>query len=143
MRRGFEHAGLGERIEQRALAGVGIADQRDDGNRHGLAALTLLVADAADRFELALDVVDAEVDLAAIGLELRLARAAGSDAAAKLRHGAPRPARRGSWYSSCASSTWSWPSRVRAWRAKMSRMSCVRSMTWQGSRAPDCEAATG
>jgi hypothetical protein len=46
----------------------------------------------------------------------------------------PRPARRGSWYSSCASSTWSWPSRVLAWRAKMSRMSCERSMTWQGSR---------
>jgi len=33
-------------------------------------------------------VVDAKVDLAAIGLELCFARAAGSDAAAKLRHGA-------------------------------------------------------
>ena len=41
----------------------------------------------------------------------------------------PRPASRGSRYCSCASSTCSWPSRVRAWRAKMSRMSCVRSIT--------------
>src|SRR5258708_30232671 len=30
----------------------------------------------------------------------------------------PRPARRGSWDSSCASSTWSWPSRVLAWRGE-------------------------
>ena len=44
----------------------------------------------------------------------------------------PRPVSRGSMYSSCASSTCSWPSRVRAWRAKMSRISCVRSMTLQG-----------
>ena len=46
----------------------------------------------------------------------------------------PRPVRRGSMYSSCASSTCNWPSRVRAWRAKMSRMSCVRSRTRQGKR---------
>ena len=38
--------------------------------------------------ELGLDLVDAKVDLAAIGLELGFARAAGSDAPAKLRHGA-------------------------------------------------------
>jgi hypothetical protein len=72
------------------------------------------MADAADGVELGFDVVDAQVDLAAIGLELGFARATGSDAA--------------------ASSTWSWPSLVLAWRAKMSRMSCERSMTWQGSR---------
>jgi hypothetical protein len=47
------------------------------------------MADAADGVELGLDVVDTQVDLAAIGLELRLARATGSYAAAKLRHGAP------------------------------------------------------
>src|SRR6202011_1567119 len=46
----------------------------------------------------------------------------------------PRPARRGSWYSSCASSTWSCPSRVLAWRAKKSRISCERAMTGQGGR---------
>ena len=38
-------------------------------------------------------------------------------------------ARRGIAYFSCASSTWSLPSRLSARWAKMSRMSCVRSMT--------------
>jgi hypothetical protein len=47
------------------------------------------MTDATDGVELGLDVVDTQVDLAAIGLELRLARATGSYAAAKLRHGAP------------------------------------------------------
>jgi hypothetical protein len=46
------------------------------------------MADATNRFELGFDVVDTQVDLAAIGLELCLARASGSYAAAKLRHGA-------------------------------------------------------
>ncbi len=46
------------------------------------------MADAADGVELGLDLVDPEVDLAAIGLELSFARAPGSDAAAKLRHSA-------------------------------------------------------
>ena len=41
---------------------------------------------------------------------------------------APAPTSRGSRYLSCASSTCSLPSRVRARRAKMSRISCVRSM---------------
>ena len=41
----------------------------------------------------------------------------------------PAPTSRGSRYFSCASSTWSLPSRVRARRAKMSRISCVRSTT--------------
>ena len=35
-------------------------------------------------------------------------------------------------YWSCASSTCNWPSRVRAWRAKMSRINWVRSKTRQG-----------
>ena len=41
----------------------------------------------------------------------------------------PAPTSRGSRYFSCASSTCSLPSRVRARRAKMSRISCVRSTT--------------
>ena len=44
---------------------------------------------------------------------------------------APAPTSRGSRYLSCASSTCSLPSRVRARRAKMSRISCVRSMTFR------------
>jgi hypothetical protein len=49
--------------------------------------LALLAADATDGFELLLDVVDAEVDLAAVGLELGFAGTAGTDAAAELAHG--------------------------------------------------------
>jgi hypothetical protein len=84
----FEHAGFGESIEESALAGVGIADKRDHWHRDCLAALPLLMADAADSVELGLDVVEAQVDLAAIGLKLGFTRTTGSDAAAKLRHGA-------------------------------------------------------
>jgi len=40
-----------------------------------------------------------------------------------------RPRIRARLYSSCASSTWSFPSAVWAWEAKMSRMIAVRSMT--------------
>ena len=86
--RRFEYAGLRESVEERALTGIRIADKGDDRDRDCLAALPLLMADAADAVELGLDVVDAEIDLAAIGLELGLARAASSDAAAKLRHSA-------------------------------------------------------
>ena len=39
------------------------------------------------------------------------------------------PRMRGRLYSSCASSTWSFPSELRACCAKMSRISCVRSTT--------------
>ena len=84
----FEHAGLGEGIEEGALASVGIADEGDNGDRDCLTALPLLMSDAANGVELGLDLGDAKVDLAAIGLELSFARASGSDAAAKLRHSA-------------------------------------------------------
>ena len=84
----FKHACLRKGIEEGAFAGSGIADEGDHGDRDCLAALPLLMADAADRVELGLDVVDAKVDLAAIRLELRFTRATGSDTAAKLGHGA-------------------------------------------------------
>ena len=44
---------------------------------------------------------------------------------------------------SCASSTCSLPSRVRARDAKMSRMSCVRSTTFRSSRASICRSCAG
>ena len=85
---GLEHAGMGECIEEGALSGVGVADERDDGNGDGFAALPLLVADAADGVELRFDVIQAEVNFAAVCFELRFAWTSGSDAAAELRHGA-------------------------------------------------------
>ncbi len=56
---------------------------------------------------------------------------------------APDPARRGSRYFSCASSTCSFPSRVRARRAKMSRMSWVRSMTFRRTASSICRSCAG
>ena len=55
----------------------------------------------------------------------------------------PSPVSRGSMYSSCASSTCNWPSRVRAWRAKMSRINWVRSSTRQGSAASRLRSCVG
>ena len=74
-------------------------------------------------------------DAAAIGFELRFTGTSGADAAAEARERAAEPTRRGMRYLSCASSTCSWPSRVRARLAKMSRMSWVRSSTRDGGRA--------
>ena len=53
------------------------------------------------------------------------------------------PTSRGSRYLSCASSTCSLPSRVRARRAKMSRMSCVRSTTFRSSASSRLRSCAG
>ena len=45
--RGLQHVAAGDAVEERALAGVGVADQGDRGHGHGLAALALLAAHAA------------------------------------------------------------------------------------------------
>ncbi len=81
-----QYVGLGQRIEQRRFAGVGVADQRHRRDRHRLAPLPLLRANAAHVLDLLFDVPDAPVDLPAIGLELRFTRTARADAAAQLRH---------------------------------------------------------
>jgi len=85
--RGCEDPGAGERVEERALAGVGVSDQGDGGDGNGLAALALLLADAADGVEVELELVDAALDLAPVGFKLGFAGAAGADAAAELGHG--------------------------------------------------------
>ena len=56
---------------------------------------------------------------------------------------APAPTRRGSRYFSCASSTCSLPSRVRARRAKMSRISCVRSTILRPTSSSMCRSCAG
>ena len=60
-----------------------------------------------------------------------------------LDSAAPAPTRRGSRYFSCASSTCSLPSRVRARRAKMSRMSWVRSMILRPTSSSMCRSWAG
>ena len=56
---------------------------------------------------------------------------------------APAPTSRGSRYFSCASSTCSLPSRVRARRAKMSRISCVRSTILRPTFSSMCRSCAG
>ena len=56
---------------------------------------------------------------------------------------APAPTSRGSRYFSCASSTCSLPSRVRARRAKMSRISCVRSTILRPTSSSICRSCAG
>ena len=52
----------------------------------GFAALALLAANAADIFQLLLNMANAAIDFAAIGFQLSFTGAAGADAAAELRH---------------------------------------------------------
>ena len=56
---GRQHARLRHAIEQRRLAGVGVADQRDDRIRHALAAVAMQLARALDLLEFVLDARDA------------------------------------------------------------------------------------
>ena len=85
--RGREHLRTGDGVEERAFAGVGIANESNGGNGDGFAALALLAANAADGVERELEVIDAALDAAAIGFELGFAGTASADAAAELRHG--------------------------------------------------------
>ena len=78
--------GVGQRIEERGLASVGVADQGDHRNRDAFAPLALLSTNAAHVLDLFLDVLDAAMNLAAVGFKLGFARSAGANAAAELRH---------------------------------------------------------
>ena len=89
--RRLKHLRPSDGVEERALAGVGVADQSDRGHRNGLAALALLAAHATHRFEIALELVDAALNLPAIGFKLGFAGPARADAAAQLRHGFAAP----------------------------------------------------
>ena len=135
-----EHVGVArQRAHQRALAGVRVADERDD--RHALALAPAAVERAllAHVLDLLLELRDLVADEAAVRLDLRLTGAAHADGARcaaappGARGATTGPCSRGSRYSVCASSTCRRPSRVRARCAKMSRISAVRSSTFTSS----------
>ena len=75
------HFGAGERVQQRRLARVGVAGERDLGHRRRLAALAHDAAGALETPEAPAQRRDAVAGKAAVGLDLRLARAPGADAA--------------------------------------------------------------
>ena len=81
--------GVGQRVHQRALAGVGVADQRD--RRHVAAAGDLALLPRLDLGQLRLELLDPVPDQPAVFLELLFARAAHPDAALVPRQVGPHP----------------------------------------------------
>src|SRR5579863_123838 len=84
--RRLQHLCTSHPIEQRAFARIGVADQRHRGHRYSLAALALLAPNTLYRIEIEFDLVDAPLNLAAIGFELCFTGSAGADTTAELRH---------------------------------------------------------
>ena len=74
-----------EPVEERRLAGVGVADQRHGGHERLVAPLAQLSAPPAHLLDVVADHLDARADPAAVHLELGLARTPGADAAAEPR----------------------------------------------------------
>ena len=75
----------GQRIEQRRLAGVGVADERDGRDGRLLPPLAQLRAPPAHRVDFLGEDADAVTDAPAVGFEFRFAGAARADAAAQPR----------------------------------------------------------
>ena len=80
-----EHVGIGERVEQRALAGVGVADDGDHRHVESAAPAARSLALLGQRLELRLEVGDALACAAATDFELRFTGAAPADAAGETR----------------------------------------------------------
>ena len=79
------HAGVGERVQQRRLAGVGVAGQGEQRHIGAHAARTLRAPRARHALDAAAQGLDALADDAAIDLELLLAGAAHVGAGAEAR----------------------------------------------------------
>lgn len=77
-------SGVGQPVEQRRLARIGIADQRDDRPGRLLPPLAMQPARALDLFELATQLGHAVADHPAVGLDLRFAGATEKAEAAAL-----------------------------------------------------------
>ena len=81
-----QHFGPREPVEQSGLARVGISHQRHGRQRYGLPLLALCSASPANVLQGIAKFLDAAVNSAAIGFELRFAGTSGSDAASLPGH---------------------------------------------------------
>ena len=79
-----QYLGLGQTIEQRRLAGVGVPDQGDGRKRHPPARVTVQPTGAAHLVQFAFNTDDAIVDEAPVDFQLAFARPAKKSAAAAL-----------------------------------------------------------
>ena len=84
--------GPGERVEQRRLAGVGVAGERDGRQRGAVALAAHHLARAVLLVEPALERGDSVARQPAVGLDLALARAPGADSGAEALQVGPQPA---------------------------------------------------
>ncbi len=129
------HRGIArQHVEQRRLAGVGVADQRNRRHCRLLPPLARLLAPPADQVDLFREHADAVPDPAAIGFEFGFAGASRADAAAEPRQrGARADQPRQQVLQLRQLDLQLAFARARALRAKMSRMSWVRSRTLRSS----------
>ena len=67
------HVGARQAVEQRRLAGIGVADQRDHAIRHALATGAMQASRRLHLLQLALELGDALLDQAAVRFDLRFA----------------------------------------------------------------------
>ena len=74
-------AGVGQGVEEGALAGVGVADEGGDGQFRATAAFAVESSGALNALNLALEALNSAANEAPVGLYLGLAGAAGADAA--------------------------------------------------------------
>ena len=80
-----QHAGVGQRVQQRRLPRVRVADDRHRRQPAAIALLALQAASLGERVQLLLQAADAALDAPPVDLELGLAATeAGADAAALL-----------------------------------------------------------
>ena len=89
------YLGVGQRVQKRRLAGVGVSHQRDLRQCCTLALRALGGARAAHAVQAPAQGGDAIARQAAVGLDLRLPRAARADASAEALEVAPQPAHAG------------------------------------------------
>jgi hypothetical protein len=79
-----EHAGVGEAVQQRRLAGVRVADDGDGAVAGAGSPLALRAARGGHRLQLGLELAHAPQQPPAVDLELRLTGAAGANPCALL-----------------------------------------------------------